>query len=136
MRSLLTGLVALSVLLCAAIASPLPASDRGERPTATIIEELIRDSLAKRADKPRSLIPYLDARLTDVDFVSSDRLSASQWYVEIDATFDLGPPPKSVLGFLRHRSSRYQLFVKHHDGGWELLRFNPKGQVHPLPAAN
>lgn len=136
MRSRLTRLVALLALLCAALASPLVASDRDERPTATTIETLLRESLAKRSHKPRSLIPYLDAELTDFDFISSDRLSDVQWYVEIDATFDFGPAPKSVLGFERHRSGRYQLFVKRQDGGWTLQRFNPKGRIHPLPAVD
>lgn len=134
MRSLLTSLVALSFLLGVAITSPLVASDRSSRPSASSIEQLLRELLAKRSGEPRSLIPYRDAELMAFGLVVLDRLSESHWYAEIDATFDFGPGPKAVLGYERVRGGRYEVFIKQHDGTWRLQRFNPKGRVQPLPA--
>lgn len=144
MRSLLTGLAVLSLLLPLGCATPVPQADKQAAPTAASIEQLLRDRLAilvallpnrtMPAVRPPSLAAYRKAKLLDFKLVELDSVTSSRWIAKIEAEFDFGPPPPAVLGFERTRRGRFDLLLKQKGTRLTLLRFTPLARLYPLPA--
>lgn len=135
MRSLMTVLAVAALLLAGSFASPISAWDEPEKPSAAEIESLLRKMLAKDQGGPGGLAPFRSAELKDFELIVVEPLAPTRWDAQVELIFDFGPPPPGVLGFESVREGRYHLRLSQDGRRLELLRFNPVGQVYPLPVS-
>ena len=96
MRSLLTGLAVVSMLLSVCSYAPVLASDKPAVPTAASIEQLLREKLTNDVFDLPALFPYKGAVMMEFRLVNLDRVTSSRWHAEIDVLFDFGPPPPGM----------------------------------------
>ena len=133
--------VAALLMLLATTANGAGASEKAPAPTAAQIEALLLRALTGAANRQalsdrRAYVPslYRNATLQRFELRELDGALAPRWRADVDLRFELGEPAPGIVGFQRHRRGLFRLVFERHGEQLKLLRFNPVGRVHLLPA--
>ena len=132
MRQLFLGLAA-GLLMAAGWGLSAVSAGEPAPPTASEIEETLRQSLTEGRMGSWARTDYRNAELKALELLALDPLSPSRWHADVAVLFDFGAPPPGIIGFERERFGKYQVLLERDDGDWVVRRFQPVGKVKPLP---
>ncbi len=135
MRPLLLSAAVASLLLTGCAQAVELVTGEPAPPTASTIEDLVREHLASGGHSPQPFFQNEKAALMKFKLIDLSQVTPSRWNAEAELTIDYGPRPASVVGFQQVRTGRYELVVSRQDEQLVLMRFSQLGTVRTLPAA-